>query len=406
MKKQVAIIGSGPAALMLAATLHQDTFDVIIYERNFAPARKFLVAGDGGFNLTHSEDLEPLIARYTPSNYIEKTIRAFSNIDLQNWLKNIGIETFIGSSKRVFPLKGIKPIEVLNAFLAVLKNKNVQLKTKHEWIGWNDKNELVFEHENNQLIVKPDITIFALGGASWQKTGSNGKWTHYFKSKDIEIIPFQPSNCSCQIAWDKTFISYAAGEPLKNIGVFCEGKERKGELVMTSFGIEGGAMYAFSPEIRKQLQEHQVATVFIDLKPTLSAETIKAAFNAMGKASISHVLQQQIKINKVQIALLKSILSKEDFTNTDVLASKIKQLPLHIIGMASIEESISTVGGIALFETDDNFQLHKLPNHYAIGEMLDWDAPTGGYLLQACFSMGHYVGNKLNATYELKNSGS
>ncbi len=396
MKKTVAIIGSGPAALMLASTLNNDLFDVSIYERNFAPARKFLVAGDGGFNLTHSEALEEFIKRYTPPHYLEKSIRSFSNLDLQNWLKRIGIETFIGSSKRVFPLKEIKPIDVLKAFLNELKIKSVQLKTKHEWKGWNDKNELLFESDNKELIVKADIVVFALGGASWSITGSNGKWTDYFKNKNIEIAPFQPSNCAYQINWTPDFIKYAEGQPLKNISTFCDGKEKKGEVVITRFGIEGGAVYALSPEIRKQLQENKTATIFIDLKPTLTVDAIKTKFASIGNRTISNVLQQQIKLNELQIALLKSLVSKEDFMNTNVLAEKIKQLPLRIIGMAPIDEAISTVGGISLLETDENFQLIKLPNHYAIGEMLNWDAPTGGYLLQACFSMGNFLGKTLN----------
>lgn len=396
MKKSIAIIGSGPAALLLAITLDETVFDVTIYERNHAPARKFLVAGDGGFNLTHSEELEQFITRYTPPTYLEKSIRSFSNLDLQTWLKNIGIETFIGSSKRVFPIKGIKPIDVLNAFLNQLKNKNIPLKTKHEWKGWNDKNELLFENENKKLVVKTDVVVFALGGASWSKTGSDGKWTSFFKMKNIEIVPFQASNCAFQINWDKNFIEHAEGQPLKNISAFCDGKEKKGEVVITRFGIEGGAVYALSPEIRKQLNENKTANIFIDLKPSLTVEAIKTKLTSIGNRSISNVLQQQVKLNDLQIALLKSILSKEEFTNTNVLSENIKHLPLQIIGMAPMDESISTVGGIALHETDENFQLNKLPDHYTIGEMLDWDAPTGGYLLQGCFSMGNYLGKKLN----------
>ncbi len=396
MKKSIAIIGSGPAALMLAATLDETIFDVTVYERNFAPARKFLVAGDGGFNLTHSEALEQFIARYTPSTYLEKSIRSFSNQNLQSWLKYIGIETYVGSSKRIFPVKEIKPIQVLNAILNELKNKNVQFKMKYEWKGWNAQNELLFENEAREVIVKANVVVFALGGASWSKTGSDGKWTDCFKMKNIEIVPFQPSNCSYQINWDKDFIKYAEGQPLKNISVFCGGKEKKGEVVITQFGIEGGGVYALSPEIRKQLDENNISKVFIDLKPTLTRETIREKLMSMGNRTISKVLEDQIKLSKLQIAFVKSILSKEDFTNANVLSERIKLLPMHILGMAPIDEAISTVGGISLQETDEHFQLKKLPHHYAIGEMLDWDAPTGGYLLQGCFSMGNYLAKRLN----------
>ncbi|MCX6274396.1 MAG: TIGR03862 family flavoprotein [Bacteroidetes bacterium] len=372
MKKSIAIIGSGPAALMLAATLDENAFEVTVYERNSVPARKFLVAGDGGFNLTHSENIEQFISRYTPSYFLEKSIRSFSNSDLRNWLNDIGIETFIGTSKRVFPVKPIKPIDVLNAFLTKLKN------------------------DNKELIVKADLTVFALGGASWSKTGSTGDWTDYFTEKNIAIIPFQPSNCAYQIKWNPNFITSSEGKPLKNIAVFCDGIEKKGEVVVTQFGIEGGAVYALSPKIRQQLNKNNFAEILIDLKPMLTTEVVRAKLNSTGNKTISNLLSDELKLNNVAIALLKSVLPKEEFTNTALLAGKIKQLPLQITGMAPIDEAISTVGGIALNELDENFQVKKLPGHFAIGEMLDWDAPTGGYLLQGCFSMGHYLAQQLN----------
>jgi uncharacterized flavoprotein (TIGR03862 family) len=396
MKKSIAIIGSGPSALMLAAVLEEKMFDVTIYERNAAPARKFLVAGDGGFNLTHSEDIELFITRYTPSHFLEKSIRLFSNSDLRNWLNDIGIETFIGTSKRVFPVKPRKPIDVLNAFLNKLKAKNVRLKTKMEWKGWTDKDELLFQNDTKELIVKADLTVFALGGASWSKTGSTGSWANYFAQKNIGIVPFQPSNCSYQVNWNTNFISLSEGKPLKNISVFCAGIEKKGEVVITRFGIEGGAVYALSPKIRQQLKETNNAGIFIDLKPMLTAEVVLAKLKSAGNKTISNVLSGELKLNSTAIALLKSVLTKNEYTDAALLAEKIKQLPLQITGMAPIDEAISTVGGIALSETDENFQLKKMPGHFAIGEMLDWDAPTGGYLLQGCFSMGNYLGQKLN----------
>lgn len=397
MKKSIAIIGSGPSALILAANLNENKFDVTIYERNAAPARKFLVAGDGGFNLTHSEDLEKIISRYTPSTFLEKSIRAFSNTNLRNCLKSIGIETYIGTSKRIFPIKRIKPIDVLNAILNELKTKNVQLKTNHIWKGWNSNNELLITHNEEALIVKADIIVFALGGASWSKTGSDGSWKELFEKKNIEIVPFQESNCAVEIKWNETFLANAEGKWLKNISCACDGKEKKGELVITKFGIEGSAVYALSPQIRKQLNENNSAEIFIDLKPIFTLEEIKNKLINKGNRSYTKLLQDALNLTEIQIALLKTILTKEEFTNTDMLAEKIKQLSLQITGLAPIDEAISTVGGIALNEVDEQFQLKKLPNHYTIGEMLDWDAPTGGYLLQACFSMGWYLASKLNA---------
>ena len=395
MKKTVAIIGSGPAALMLGATLNEKHFDATIYEKNFAPARKFLVAGDGGFNLTHSEDIEQFITRYTPQSFLEKSIRSFTNTDLCNWLKQIGIETFVGSSKRIFPEKGVKPIDVLKAILNELKNKNVQIKTKHEWKGWNDKNELIINHNNENTFVKADLVVFALGGASWAKTGSDGSWTNLFAKKGIEIIPFEASNCAYQIKWDDKFLKQAEGKSIKNISITCHEGERKGEVVITKFGMEGGAVYGLSPQIRKELKENNKATIFIDLKPTFSIEAIKSKFNTKENKTLTTILKEDLNLSAVQTALLKSNLSKEEFLNVNILAEKIKKLPLLIIGIAPIDEAISTVGGISLLEVDESFQLKKLPNHYTIGEMLDWDAPTGGYLLQACFSMGFFLGKEI-----------
>ena len=397
MKKSITIVGSGPSALLLAAMLDEKKFDVTIYEKNAAPARKFLVAGDGGFNLTHSEDLEQFIARYTPSRFLENSIRAFTNTDLCNWLKKIGIDTYIGTSKRIFPVKGIKPIDVLNAILNELKNKNVQLKTNHTWKGWNSNNELLFSHNEEELIIKTDVVVFALGGASWSKTGSDGSWKELFEKKNIEMIPFQPSNCAVEIKWNEVFLANAEGKWLKNISISCDGKEKKGEFVITKFGIEGSAVYALSPQIRKLLNENNTAQIFIDLKPIFTLEEIKNTLADKGNRSYTKLLQDKLNLTDIQIALLKTILTKEEFINIELLAGKIKQLPLQITAMAPIDDAISTVGGISLNEANEYFQLKKLSNHYVIGEMLDWDAPTGGYLLQACFSMGWYLAAKLNS---------
>lgn len=396
MKKSIAIIGGGPSSLMLAAHLDTRQFDVTIYERNYAVGRKFLVAGDGGFNLTHSEAPELLIHRYTPSSFLFSAIHSFNNTDFRNWLHKIGIDTYTGSSKRVFPMKGIKPIVVLNSILNELTQKKVVIKNQYEWKGWTEKNELLFIHADQENVVKPDITVFALGGASWKITGSDGYWVSYFNEKNIATLPFQPSNCAYQVEWPDAFLSLAEGKSLKNIAIRCGSLEKKGEIVITRLGMEGGAIYALSSVIRKQMTTTGYASVLIDLKPALSAESIATKLKQKGRRSISQCLQQEININDVQLALLKSLLSKEEFTNPLQLASGIKQLPIRIIGFAPIDEAISVVGGIDLNEVDPHCELKKLPHHFAIGEMLDWDAPTGGYLLQACFSMGFFLAKHLN----------
>jgi len=396
MKTTVTIIGGGSAAIMLASQLDENKFDVSLYERNSALGRKFLVAGDGGFNLTHAEETEKLINRYQPAPFFEKIISSFSNTDLRDWLSKIGIETFIGTSNRVFPVKGIKPIDVLNAILNELKKKNVEIKTNHFWKGW-EKDELLFEENNNIVRVKSGIIIFCLGGSSWKVTGSDGSWTNHFAERGIEIIPFQSSNCAYEVKWKDEFSSFAEGKSLKNISIRCNASERKGELVITKFGLEGGAIYALSPQIRRQLADTGSATIFLDLKPSLTIEQIKDKFSARGNRSIKKLLVDRLNFDTIQIELLKSLLSKDDFTYLEDLALKIKKLPIIITASAPIDEAISTVGGISLNEIDNRFQLKKLQDNYCIGEMLDWDAPTGGYLLQACFSMGYQLAVLLNS---------
>lgn len=404
MKKQIAIIGGGSAALMLAAHLDEKKFDVVIYEKNATLGRKFLVAGDGGFNLTHSETIDSFISRYTPSDFFEPIISQFSNSGLIDWLKAIGIGTFVGTSKRVYPTKGIKPISVLNAIIHVLKQKNVTLKTKYCWKGWED-NQLLFSvaetvNENNSVEFKttPDIVVFALGGASWSVTGSDGSWADYFKQKNISITPFMPSNCAFQVIWNKLFIEIAEGQSLKNIVVSCDGVGKAGELVITKFGLEGGAIYALSGLLRKQLQQNKIARLFIDLKPQWSVLEILNKLNSRGNKSISECLKSTLNLPVVVCELLKTDLSKEEYINTIILSEKIKHFSIEITATAPIDEAISTVGGIDLLEINSNFELVKLPENYVIGEMLDWDAPTGGYLLQACFSMGYSLAMKLNAS--------
>ena len=396
MKKSIAIIGGGPAAMLLAAHLNTQQFDLTIYEKNVALGRKFLVAGKGGFNLSHSENITAFIERYTPSDFLKEALLFFDNTDLQHWFKSINIPTFVGSSKRIYPEKGIKPIEVLNAILNQLKQNKVTIKTGYHWLGWDADNNLLFK---NAATVTADITIFALGGSSWKKTGSDGNWNSILKQKNLNIIPFQASNCAYQVNWKPDFITKTEGKPLKNIAISCDNKSQKGEVIITQFGLEGGAIYALSPEIRTQLNEKDSAQIFIDLKPQFTAQEIA---NKVTSTKLTEQLSSKLKLEKAKITLLKDYLTKEQFLDIDFLAKTIKAFPLTISGTATIDEAISTVGGIDLNEIDTNFQLKKMPNHYAIGEMLDYDAPTGGYLLQSCFSMGVFLSNFLNESLDIE----
>ena len=395
-KKSIAIIGGGASALMLAAHLDETKFDVTIYERNAALGRKFLVAGDGGLNLTHSESLEQFIQRYIPSEFIKPMLQQFSNQDLMEWLKNIGIPTFVGTSGRVFPEKEIKPIVVLNAIVNVLKLKNVQIKTQHFWKGWNEKNELQFETNNRVENISADKVVFALGGKSWSITGSDGSWINYFEKEGIQIVQFQASNCAVKIDWKNDFLNVAEGQSLKNISIKCGDKERKGEVVITKSGMEGGVIYALIAPIRNQLNQNSEATIYIDFKPIYSHEEVVEKLNQPKRNSWSNHLETKIGLSKTAIHLLKFYLTKEEFTDMNLLSKMIKNVPLKIVGLAPIDEAISTVGGISLDEINADFELKRLPQHFCIGEMLDWDAPTGGYLLQANFSMGYCLAKHLN----------
>lgn len=394
MKKSVSIIGGGPAALLLAALLDYEKFTVTIYEKNKTLGRKFLVAGKGGFNLTHSEPIAELIARYTPSYFLKKALLDFDNNDFRKWIGTLGIPTYIGSSKRVYPENGIKPIAVLNAILAVLEKQGVNLQYQHTWTGWTDNNNLIF---NTDTEIQSDYTIFALGGGSWKVTGSDGIWLDLFKKNNVDIVPFQSSNCAYRIQWPEDFILEHEGSPLKNISISCLNKSQKGEAVITHFGLEGNAIYALSPQIRKQLESQQKATIFLDLKPALSFDDLHQKIKNSTLKKTSEKLLKEVKLSSNQVGLLKKYLSKETYLNPELLAQNIKKLKIEITGLALLNDAISTTGGVQLNAVDENFQLKNKKYHYCIGEMLDWDAPTGGYLLQACFSMGMHLARHLNS---------
>lgn len=393
MKKSIAIIGGGPAALLLAAFLDEKKYTITIYEKNATLGRKFLVAGKGGFNLTHSEPIDDFIERYTPPSFLKEALIGFSNQDLRDWLNSIGIPTFIGTSKRVYPEKGIKPIEVLNTILNVLDKKGVVINFNYTWRGWSDTNEHIF---NTGTSVKVDYTIFALGGGSWKVTGSDGSWLKPFEQKGIEAIPFQASNCGYKINWPTQFITRHEGNPLKNIAISCANQQQKGEVVVTKFGLEGNVIYALSPKIRITLNSKQKASITLDLKPALTVDRVFEKLKSSPLKNTTDTLKVHLKLSPVQIGLLKSITSKEDFINLESLSHNIKNLELEVVGTSPIDKAISSVGGISLNAINEQFELNKLPNQFCIGEMLDYDAPTGGYLLQSCFSMGVYLAKCLN----------
>ena len=394
-KIHIAIIGGGPASLMLACSLDKSKFNISLYEKNSALGRKFLVAGKGGFNLTHSEELDAFSNRYFPKEFIAPFLKQFTNTDLRKWLASIGIETYVGTSKRVFPKKGIKPIDVLQAIEKQVLQNQVSIHYNHAWQGWN-QDELVFEHKLTTINIKSDITVFALGGGSWKVTGSDGQWLHYFTEQQITTLPFVPSNCAYKIHWDASFINLIEGQALKNCEFTCGNLSKKGEAVLTQFGIEGSGIYALSKPIREQLLSEKKATISIDFKPDLTELEIKNRLQNHERLSIKEILEKKLNITTAQIQLLKFATTKEQYHSPDYLSKLIKSYPLLLTDFATIDDAISTVGGISLTEVNEHLELNKRPHHYCMGEMLDWDAPTGGYLLQACFSMGYSLARHLN----------
>lgn len=395
-KKSIAIIGGGPASMMLACSLDTTKYSVTIYEKNNALGRKFLVAGKGGFNLTHSENMLQFAERYTPTSFVKPFLEKFTNTNLRHWLKELGIETYIGTSKRVFPIKGIKPVEVLKAIEKKILQNQVSIQYNHEWKDWKN-NELTFEINNHQTLnIKADIVVFALGGGSWSVTGSNSLWLDFFHEKGILTKPFYPSNCAYKIDWNSSLLKLIEGQVLKNCAFRCGNITRKGEAVLTKFGIEGSGVYPLSPEIRRQLLSKQKAELLIDFKPDLSKEEIELRLDNKGKLSIKEFLEKKIHLTNPQIELIKHFSSKEEYNNKQALRDLIKNFALTIVDASPLDDAISTVGGIDLNELNEDLELKKMPNHYCLGEMLDWDAPTGGYLLQACFSMGYSLAKHLN----------
>ena len=392
MKSELAIIGGGPSALLLAAHIDPSLYRVTIYEQQKTVGRKFLVAGKGGFNLTHGGNITDFINQYHPSDFLKSAIERFTPDDLRDWLAQRGVNTYVGSSGRVFPLKDIKPIKVLQAILDYLETLGVIIKYNEKWTGWDNQGSLTFD---SGLIVKPSQTILALGGGSWKITGSDGHWLSLLQGKGVQAIPFKPVNCGFTVNWDGQFLKRYAGQPIKNIKVKLDKIESTGELKITDYGLEGNAIYAISYCLQSKLNQSDTTQFTVDLKPMLTEQSIREKLET-SPHSVSQTLSKVIKLSKVKIALLKSFVNKEDYINPENLACKIKGLSICVTSPRSLDEAISTIGGISQDALTKDYQLKAIPNTYCIGEMVDWFAPTGGYLLQGCFSMGVYLAQRLN----------
>ena len=397
MKTKVTIIGGGPTGLMAAYILSRNNFNVTIYDRKPTLGRKFLLAGRGGLNITHSECKEEFLKKYgKAANIFEKILENFSQKNLMDFCEMLGEKTFIGSSGRVFP-KSFKASPLLRSWLYKLKNQDVKMKNNHDWIGWDD-NKLIFKTETTNIIVDPNITLLALGGLSWPKLGSDGSWIKILEKDDIKISKIQPTNCGFFVKWSNVFKNRFAGYPLKSVELSFKDKKIKGEFIITKEGIEGGVIYSISSMLRENINEMGYAEVIIDLKPDFSIEKIRRLLlKPKLKLSTTNYLRKTLNLSEVAIGLLMEFKNKEGKNNQQIsnLAHIIKNYKIILDKPFSIDRCISTAGGISFKSINKDFTLINKPNTYVAGEMLDWEAPTGGYLLQGCISNGACVANNI-----------
>ncbi|MBE2224126.1 MAG: TIGR03862 family flavoprotein [Anaerolineae bacterium] len=416
----VTIIGGGPAGLMAAEVLSQAGVQVDLYDAMPSVGRKFLLAGRGGLNLTHSEPLEPFLSRYGDRRpQIEPLLQAFGPEDLRAWAANLGIETFVGSSGRIFPTQ-MKASPLLRAWLARLQANGVAFHLRHRWQGWHD-GSLRFTNPEGELHISADAVVLALGGGSWAKLGSDGAWVPWLAARGIDIAPLKPANCGFDVAWSDHFKERFAGTPLKTVILSfndSQGRtfERQGEFVITNTGVEGSLIYAVSALVRDELDAKRglilskpglrqaqsssycntdsTAVIHLDLSPDRTEAWLADRLaQPRGSRSLSSHIQSQTGLKGVKTGLLREFVSKEDFDNPAKLAAAIKSLPIPLIAPRPLDEAISSAGGVTFESLDENLMLHALPGVFCAGEMLDWEAPTGGYLLTACFASGYVAGH-------------
>jgi uncharacterized flavoprotein (TIGR03862 family) len=394
------VIGAGPAGLMAADVLARAGVAVTIYEQMPSVGRKFLLAGRGGLNLTHSEPFEAFITRYGARSQTLRDVTAhFPPQALRDWADALGAETFVGSSGRVFP-KAMKASPLLRAWLRQLAAAGVTLKLRHRWQGWREldgREQLVFDAPDGELLVQADVTVLALGGASWPQLGSNGVWTEWLGEAGAEVAPFVPSNSGFLVDWSETFRARFAGQPLKSIAVEFDGRSVRGEAMIAATGIEGGAIYALSSALRDAVLGKGEAVLHVALRPELDVKAIeKRLAKPRGKQSLSTYLRKALHLSPVAIGLLQeaAVASGAPLAKRapHELATLVNRLPIRLRGVASIARAISSAGGVSFASLDEAFMLKEKPGLFLAGEMLDWEAPTGGYLLQACFATGVTAG--------------
>ncbi|MBN8993422.1 MAG: TIGR03862 family flavoprotein [Rhizobiales bacterium] len=393
----IAVIGAGPAGLMAAEVLVRGGATVTVYDAMPSAGRKLLMAGRGGLNLTHSEPLPAFLARYgRAKSHLASVIESFPPQALRDWSAALGQATFVGSSGRVFP-KAFKASPLLRAWLRRLDGEGARLALRHRWTGWREDGHLTFQTPDGPREIDASAAVLALGGASWPRLGSDGAWVETLAAKGVKISPLRPANSGFTVAWSDIFRDRFEGEPLKGVALTFGAHTVRGEAIITRMGIEGGAIYALSADLREAILGAGLAMLHIALRPDLTIAELTARLSALkGKQSQSNFLRKAAHLSPAAIGLLQEAAKTSGVALSSLspadLARLINDVPIELDGVAPIARAISTAGGIGFDELDDAFMIKRLPGVFAAGEMLDWEAPTGGYLLQASFATGAAAG--------------
>ncbi|WP_220433371.1 TIGR03862 family flavoprotein [Zemynaea arenosa] len=394
--RHAAIIGAGPAGLMAAEMLAAAGAHVDVYDAMPSAGRKFLLAGKGGMNITHAEDYASFITRYRGrAPQVQLWLDAFTPAQVREWIHGLGIETFVGTSGRVFPTD-MKAAPLLRAWLHRLREAGVRFHMRHKWLGWEGDALRMLTPDGEQTI-SADAVVLALGGASWPRLGSDAAWVPLLEEKGVNCAPLVASNCGFDAAWSEHFSSRHAGEPLTTAAIEWldpQGKrhKRKGQFVVTQSGVEGSLIYAISADVRDRIAQDGSATIWLDLLPDLTEERVfEEVSHPRGSRSLSTHLHSRLALKGVKAGLLRECLDKATFNDKDKLARAIKRLPLVLHAARPVAEAISSAGGVR-FESLDGTMLREIPGLFVAGEMIDWEAPTGGYLLTACFGSGRAAG--------------
>ncbi|MFK3772155.1 TIGR03862 family flavoprotein [Pseudomonas sp. NPDC089406] len=391
----VAVIGGGPAGLMAAEALARRGVAVQVFDAMPSVGRKFLLAGVGGMNITHSEPYPAFVGRYgARQGEVEALLQGFDADALRQWIHGLGIETFVGTSGRVFP-RDMKAAPLLRAWLKRLRDSGVVIHTRHRWLGWNADGSLQISYPQGELSVQADAVVLALGGGSWARLGSDGAWVPLLNQRGVDISPLQASNCGFEVqGWSAVLTDKFAGAPLKNIALAMPGAAmRKGEFILTAQGVEGSLVYAWSAALREAINRDGRATLLLDLLPDKPVDKIAQALaKPRGSRSMAKHLHSQLGLDGVKAALLRELTDQATFAEPARLAAAIKALPIELVRTRPLDEAISSAGGVRFEGLDEGLMVRGLPGVFCAGEMLDWEAPTGGYLLTACFASGLKAG--------------